>query len=82
MEVKAIACELPATSGVPLSRCSTEEVARGVITRGMVGHISGTTIWRWLSEDAVRPFYYRSWIFPRDLDFGHKAGRVLDLYEG
>jgi hypothetical protein len=82
MEVKAIACELPATSGVPLSRWSIEEVAREVIARGLVGQISGTTIWRWLSEDAVRPFYHRSWIFPRDPDFGHKAGRVLDLYEG
>jgi hypothetical protein len=56
MEVKAIACELPATSGVPLSRWSTEEVAREVIARGLVGQISGTTIWRWLSEDGVRPF--------------------------
>jgi hypothetical protein len=82
MEVKAIACELPATSGVPLSRWSTEEVAREVIARGLVGQMSGSTIWRWLSEDAVRPFYHRSWIFPRDPDFGHKAGRVLDLYEG
>jgi hypothetical protein len=77
--VKAIACELPATSGVPLSRWSTQEVAREVIARGIVGRISGSTIWRWLSEDAIRPFYHRSWIFPRDPDFGHKAGRVLDL---
>jgi hypothetical protein len=82
MEVKAIACELPATSGVPLSRWSTEEVAREVIARGIVGHISGTTIWRWLSEDAIRPFYHRCWIFPRAPDFAHKASRVLDLYEG
>ncbi|MCA1701685.1 MAG: transposase [Actinobacteria bacterium] len=39
-------------------------------------------MWRWLSEDAVRPWSYRSWIFPRDPDFARKAGRVLDLYEG
>ena len=71
--MKAIACELPATSGVPLSRWSTEEVAREVIARGIVGHISGSTIWRWLSEDAIRPFYHRSWIFPRAPDFVHKA---------
>jgi hypothetical protein len=60
MEVKAIACELSATSGVPLSRWSTEEVAREVIARGIVEHISGSTIWRWLSEDAIRSFYHRS----------------------
>jgi hypothetical protein len=82
MEVKAIACELPATSGVPLSRWSTQEVAREAIARGIVAHISGTTIWRWLSEDALRPFYHRSWIFPRDPDFAKKASKVLDLYEG
>jgi hypothetical protein len=82
MEVKALACELPATSGVPLSRWSAGEVAREAIDRGLVAKISGTTVWRWLSEDAIRPFYHRSWIFPRDPDFAHKAGRVLDLYEG
>jgi hypothetical protein len=82
MELKAIACELPATSCVPLSRWSTEEVAWEVIARGVVERISGTTIWRWLSEDAIRPFYHRSWIFPGEPDFADKASRVLDLYEG
>lgn len=82
MEVKAIACELPATSGVPLSRWSAQEVGREAIARGVVARISGTTIWRWLSEDAIRPFYHRSWIFPRDPDFAKKASKVLDLYEG
>jgi hypothetical protein len=82
VEVKALACELPASSGVPLSRWSAAEVAREAIERGLVAEISGTTVWRWLSEEAIRPFYRRSWIFPRDPDFAHKAGRVLDLYEG
>jgi hypothetical protein len=82
MEVKALACELPATSGVPLSRWSAGEVAQEAIDRGLVAEISGATVWRWLAEDAIRPFYHRSWIFPRDPDFAEKAGRVLDLYEG
>src|SRR5215212_9502427 len=82
MEVKALACELPATYGVPLSRWSAGEVAREAIDRGLVAEISGTTVWRWLCEDAIRPFYHRSWIFPRDPDFAEKASRVLDLYEG
>ena len=38
--------------------------------------------WRWLSADAIRPWNYGSWIFSRDPEFRHKAGRVLDLYEG
>ncbi len=42
--------------------------------------ISETTIWRWLAEDAIRPWTQRSWVFPRDPKFGVQAGRVLDLY--
>jgi hypothetical protein len=81
-EVKAMACELPAQRGVPLSRWSSAELAREAVNRGIVAEISGTTIWRWLAEDAIRPWSYRSWIFPRDPKFAQKAGRVLDLYEG
>jgi len=55
---------------------------RAVIERGLVAQISGATLWRWLDADAIRPWRYRSWIFPRDPEFAHKAGRVLDLYEG
>jgi len=67
VSVKALACELPSRLGVPLSRLHVAE-------------ISGTTIWRWLSEDAIRPWRQRSWIFPRDPAFETKAARVLDLY--
>ena len=80
--MKALACELAASSGIPLSRWSTAEVAREAVERGSVAEISGTTVWRWLSEDALCPFYHHSWIFPRVPDFARKAGRVLDLYEG
>jgi hypothetical protein len=37
-------------------------------------------VWRWLAEDAIRPWAWRSWVFARDPDFRAKAGRVLDLY--
>src|SRR5215212_4179416 len=81
-EVKALACELPAERGVPLSRWSSAELAREAVTRGIVATIAAVTIWRWLTEDAIRPWNYRSWIFPRDPNFAEKAGRILDLYEG
>jgi hypothetical protein len=58
------------------------EIRHEAIRRGLVASIGETTIWRWLSEDAIRPWHHRSWIFPRDPDFANKAGRVLDLYEG
>ena len=63
--VKALACELPSRLGVPLSRLHVPDIAAEVAARGIVAEISGTTIWRWLSEDAIRPWKQRSWIFPR-----------------
>jgi hypothetical protein len=48
---------------------------------GLVATISDTTVWRWLNEDAIRPWHHRSWIFPRDREFAYNAGRILDLYE-
>ena len=81
-EVKALACELPAEKGVPLSRWSSAELAREAVARGIVERISGVTVWRWLSADAIRPCNYRSWIFPRDPRFREKAGPILDLYAG
>jgi hypothetical protein len=81
-EVIAMACELPAEQGVPLSRWSSAELAREAVARGICEQISGVTVWRWLSEDAIKPWQHRSWIFPRDPQFTAKAGRILDLYSG
>ena len=79
-EVKALASELPAKLGLPLSRFSRSELRRQVLAVGIVADISGVTIWRWLHEDTLRPWTRRSWIFPRDPEFATKAGHVLDLY--
>ena len=46
-----------------------------------MARISDSTVWRWLHEDAIRPWQHRCWIFPRDPHFQAKAGRILDLYE-
>ena len=80
--IKALACELPHDLGIPLSRFSMTELKRAAIDRGIVASIGETTIWRWLSQDAIKPWNHRSWIFPREPDFAAKAGRILDLYEG
>src|ERR1700741_3326045 len=81
VQVKALACELPHRLGLPLSRLSIEEIRQHVISQGLVAEISGATLWRWLSRDALRPWQHRSWIFPRDPNFADKAGPILDLYE-
>jgi hypothetical protein len=80
-EVKAIACALPRSQGVPLSRFSRAELHRLVVERS-VCEASASTIARWLAEDALKPWQHRSWIFPTDPAFLEKAGPVLDLYQG
>src|SRR6516162_1863541 len=80
VQIKPLACELPAKYGRPLSRWSTTDLVQQVQQSGLLASISGSTLWRWLHEDAIRPWYQRSWIFPRDREFATKAGRVLDLY--
>lgn len=82
MEIKALACQMPSERDVPFSRLSHMDIAREAMRSGIVASISGATVWRWLSADAIKPWQYRSWIFPRDPDFAQKAARVLDLYQG
>ena len=66
---------------MPLARWSTAELARLACRSGLVATVSGSTVWRWLNEDAIKPWQHRCWIFPRDPEFESKAGRLLDLYE-
>jgi len=82
VRVKALACEPPALHEVPLSRWSSGELADHVVQNGWVASLSQATVWRWLHQDAIRPWQHRCWIFPRDPDFETKAGRILDLYQG
>jgi transposase len=78
---KAIACELPATRGVTLSRWSLAELRKELLACGLVEAVSTTTLGRWLAEDVIKPWRHHAWIFPRDPAFQAKAARVLDLYE-
>jgi hypothetical protein len=59
--VKALACELPSQRGLPLSRFSSAEIARAAVQAGICEQVSGATVWRWLSEDAIKPWQHRSW---------------------
>ena len=80
-EAVALACALPAETGVPLSRWSCPELARELAARCQVA-ASASTIGRWLADDALKPWQHRSWISVRDPQFAAKAARVLDLYAG
>ena len=66
---------------MPLARWSIAELVTEAVGQGLVAAISPATVRRWLAADAIKPWQHRSWIFPRDPDFGAKAGTVLDLYD-
>ena len=79
-EVKALACQLPAETGAPLSRWSCPGLAGEITGRGIAPAMSASTVRRILAADMIKPWQYRSWLFIRDPDFAAKATRVLDLY--
>ncbi len=81
-QIKAVACELPFRLNLPFSRLSLNEVQRYVKEQQIVEHVSIGSLWHLLNQDAIRPWYHRSWIFPRDPQFVEKAAPVLDLYQG
>lgn len=79
-EIKAIACQLPVERGIPLSRFSLEEILQEVSESGL--SISKSAVWRILKQDAIRPWFHRSWISVKDPLFLERASPVLDLYHG
>ncbi|MGW7099645.1 helix-turn-helix domain-containing protein [Streptomyces sp. NPDC054883] len=68
-ETKALACQLPAETGTPLSRWSCPELAAELTARGIADTVSASTVRRWLRQDALKPWQYRSWIFIRGPGF-------------
>jgi hypothetical protein len=79
--VKAVACELVAETKQPLSRQSLADVTTRA-QHTLAKPISRSTVWRILATDAIKPWRYKYWIFPRDPHFAEKAGPILDLYAG
>ena len=78
--VVALACQLPAGTGVPLSRWTGPELAAELRAQALVSApMSVTSLLRILAENPVRPWQSQSWIFPRDPAFEAKAAVILDL---
>jgi transposase len=81
--VVALACQLPAATGVPLSRWTGPELAAELTAQGLVSKpMAVSSLLRILAENPVKPWQYQSWIYPRDPDFAAKASVILDLYQG
>ena len=80
--VVALACQLPAATGVPLSRWTGPELLAEITGPGQASSVSASSVLRILAEHPVKPWQYQSWISPRDPDFAAKATVILDLYQG
>ena len=63
--VVALACQLPAATGVPLTRWSGPELAAELTAQGLAGPVSVSSILRILAEHPVKPWQYQSWIQSR-----------------
>jgi hypothetical protein len=80
-KVKAMACETVAQTKLPLSRQSIADLTMRA-KEALHKDISSSTVWRILHQDAIKPWQYKHWIFPRDPAFEEKASPILDLYAG
>jgi transposase len=81
--VVALACQLPAATGVPLAHWTGPELAAELAARNLASSpVSASSVLRILAEHPVKPWQYQSWIYPRDPDFEAKATVILDLYQG
>lgn len=79
--IASIACDVVARTGNPLSRQSTSDLAKRA-QEELNKPISRTTVWEILDANAIKPWQYEHWIFPRAANFFARAAVVLDLYEG
>src|SRR5437762_1846613 len=80
--VVALTCQLPAATGVPLSRWTGPELLAEVTRAAPDEKLSVSSVLRILAEHPVKPWQYQSWLSPRDPDFAAKAAVILDLYQG
>jgi transposase len=80
--VVALACQLPAATGVPLARWTGPELLTEVTRAGIPDQLSVSSVLRILAEHPLKPWQYQSWISPRAPDFAARANVILDLYQG
>lgn len=80
--VKAVACDRAGARARGLAYYSLRDLTARVIEELSLAQLAPSTVWEILHRDAIKPWQYRSWIFPRDPEFAARAGVVLDLYGG
>lgn len=80
--VTATVCETLWERKLPLSRFSITDLLRVVTKEESLSGLSHSSLGRFLRQDALKPWRYRYWLFPRDPEFVSKACVILDLYAG
>ncbi len=80
--IEQLACCEPAGLGLKMTHWSTRSLALIAVKRGLVPHIAQSTVSLILRDADLQPHRSRYWITPTlDVEFLHRAGRVLWLYE-
>lgn len=78
--VKAVACDSAGAHSRGLARYTVRDSVARVLEELSLDRLGISTVWEILKRDAIKPWQFRSWIFPRDPEFAARAGVVLDLY--
>jgi hypothetical protein len=81
-QVIAVVCETLDKHELPLSRFSLTDLLKIVVQEEGLANLSHASLGRILAQDALKPWRYRYWLFPRDPAFVQKACVILDLYAG
>jgi len=82
VEIVAVACELPASSGRPISHWTPRELASEVVKRGIVASIS-LECGAFLKGSHLQPHRHRYWLNPKSKDrsaFKQQVNAVCQLY--
>jgi len=82
VQVIAIVCGTLHEDELPLSRFSIADLQRVVVQEEGLADLSPSSLGRILQQDALKPWRYHYWLFPRDPNFVTKACVILDLYAG
>ena len=82
VRITAIVCETLWKRELPLSRFSIADLLRVVTQEEGLTGLSHSSLGRFLRQDALKPWRYRYWLFPRDPEFVSRACVILDLYAG
>ncbi|MEQ8192757.1 MAG: IS630 family transposase [Candidatus Eremiobacterota bacterium] len=78
-----MACELPEKYGRSLCLWDCKELARQLISDGVVENISSETVRCILKSHKLKPWRYHFWLgekTPRDQEFYDKVSEICDLY--